>query len=68
MKCYNFYDLYTNYQVYHGGIIKTGERASYQPKNSDCTHAARLLSRYCQAIVRPLSLREVSQLSHTIEN
>ena len=35
----------------HGVITKTGERASYQPNISDCTHAARLLSSYCPSFV-----------------
>ena len=49
-----------------GGIIKTGERASYQPSISDSVIAL-MLQGYCQAIVRLLSLRELSPLSHAIE-
>ena len=35
--------------------LKTGERASYQPNISDCTHAARLLSSHCSPFVSPQS-------------
>ena len=41
----------SNIQFCHGGIIKTGERASYQPNISDYTHAARLLSSHCYPFV-----------------
>ena len=41
----------TGTRLNHGGIVKTGERASYQPKISDCTHAARLLSSHWSPFV-----------------
>ena len=44
-------ELNIGYRSKHGGIIKTGARASYQPNISDCTHAVCLLSNHCPPFV-----------------